>query len=151
MATSTLSADVTGIVPSEAHEFLSYSWVINNVEISTSSDTGVLTEDYINYVAVLTVTANGPFEGVITVTSPVITQLKIIPQSVTSYSPPSNIDYDAQPHPLEVLPRSDVVFTVLYNGSTIAPKNAGTYTITVDFAGNDDFAAAVGVYLAPSK
>lgn len=149
MATSTLSADVTGIVPSEAHEFLSYSWVINNVEISTSSDTGVLTEDYINYVAVLTVTANGPFEGVITVTSPVITQLKTIPTvGNLIFTPPSNIDYDAQPHPLEVLPRNDVgPFTVLYNGSTIAPKNAGTYTITVDFAGNDDFAAAVGVYL----
>ncbi len=37
--------------------------------------------------------------------------------------------------------------TVYYNGSQTAPTNAGTYTVTADFAGGDNFDAATGVPL----
>ncbi len=37
--------------------------------------------------------------------------------------------------------------TVYYDGSTTAPTNAGTYTVTADFAGGDNFNAATGAPL----
>ena len=149
MVSSSLTADVTGITPVEAQQYLNYSWVVNGTEISTSNTTGELIEDYIDYVAVLTVTAYGPFKGTITINSPVITKFKLTPTLADLiFAPPVNIDYDGQNHPLDVRPRNDVgQFTVLYNGSPTPPRRAGQYVITVDFAGNEDYAATVGVYL----
>ncbi|HOL78583.1 MAG TPA: MBG domain-containing protein [Clostridiales bacterium] len=149
MVSSSLTADVTGITPVEAQQYLNYSWVVNGTEISTSNTTGELIEDYIDHVAVLTVTAYGPFKGTITINSPVITKFKLTPTLADLiFAPPVNIDYDGQNHPLDVRPRNDVgQFTVLYNGSPTPPRRAGQYVITVDFAGNEDYAATVGVYL----
>ncbi len=149
MVSSSLTADVTGITPVEAQQYLNYSWVVNGTVISTSNTTGELIEDYIDHVAVLTVTAYGPFKGTITINSPVITKFKLTPTLADLiFTPPVNIDYDGQNHPLDVSLRKDVgQFTVLYNGSPTPPRRAGQYVITVDFAGNEDYAATVGVYL----
>jgi hypothetical protein len=48
------------------------------------------------------------------------------------------VDYNGEPRPLEVTPAKGIeglgTITVMYNGSTTAPTNAGTYDITVDIA-----------------
>jgi hypothetical protein len=55
----------------------------------------------------------------------------------------NKVDYSGNPQPLEVNPAKDIKglgkITVMYDGSTTAPTNAGTYDITVDIATGDNY------------
>lgn len=48
------------------------------------------------------------------------------------------VEYDGNDHPVTVTGKTGMgVITVKYNGETIAPKDAGTYAVTVDVAASD--------------
>jgi len=69
-----------------------------------------------------------------------------------SYTIPAGHIYNGSPQSIgTVSPRSGVpgmgAITVLYNGSTIVPTNAGTYEVTVNIAKGEEFAAVEGVVL----
>ena len=69
-----------------------------------------------------------------------------------SFTIPTGRIYSGNPQGIgTVSPRSGVggmgAITVLYNGSTTIPTNAGTYEIKVNIAKGDEFAAVAGVVL----
>ncbi len=67
-----------------------------------------------------------------------------------TYSLTAEVVYDGNIKPLSVEagPGKNLgEITVYYNGSTSAPVNAGTYSITVDIAGNDEYIDATGLLL----
>ena len=65
-----------------------------------------------------------------------------------TYTIPSTHVFDGNPQGFTVTPHSGVgAVTVLYNGSSAAPTNAGTYAVTVDVAEGTDYAAVNGLSL----
>jgi len=63
----------------------------------------------------------------------------------------SNVTYSGYPQPVSVTYNYDYPgvgdITVLYNGSTTAPKNAGTYLVTIDVSAGTNFEALTDIYL----
>lgn len=62
----------------------------------------------------------------------------------------SDVSYNGSPNPLTVTAEGGKdlgEITVRYNGSSMAPTNAGTYSITVDIAGSSEYNSLTELYL----
>lgn len=78
-----------------------------------------------------------------------ITVKGVLTENDFTYTAPADLTYDGQPKQAQVQAKSEITgigaITVKYNGSEIAPTDAGTYTVTFDVAAGADYAEATGL------
>ena len=160
MANGTVYPATGGLVPSGMDNY-TFQWYLIDGGVETDAGTGRrlnLTEadigKNVRLVATIDPDINGDYEGSAEFVStvPVSEDLPTIDVTWVKTTFTSPVTYDGQPHEITAtvnVPDGDPVYTgditVKYNGEDTPPVDAGTYYITVDCAGDENYAATTAL------
>lgn len=149
--TAPLTVDVSGLDPAEAGVY-TISWYLNgSASASATGNSYAIPETAANQTLKVVAVANAPYTGTVEYTltiAPELADINVLLNDINTYFTISGLEnsiYDATQHNV-VIEQSAATssgiqlgtITVKYNGSTVAPTNAGTYTVSIDVATPSD-------------
>jgi hypothetical protein len=151
--TATLTATLTASGSNLSGQLITFTLNGTTVGTSTTDTNGVATLNNVSLSGInagtYTTVVTAQFAGDTTFTASTGTgQLTVTKATALLQVAGGTFIYDGQPHPATttVTGVNNVALsplTVLYNGSSSLPVNAGTYAVTASFAGNQNYNPAV--------
>ena len=155
MDTSTVSADVSSMVPANASRYF-YEWSIDGVVVGTDETYTIQSSNVGKYLTLtVTVDSSYPYDGSATTTSdypiseflPTITDSDVLTYFDVDWA---NKVYDGTENVATATSKGVYgvgAATVRYNNSLTAPTDAGTYRITIDIGQGEAYAPSTGLYI----